>query len=326
MSVPALIIPCLLLVHMSQSMAVRSVQNVLSVASSTTNSSGKLYTYSELRGLNRYPDILADALLVRANAKAGVVSKDYTEIRTILRGEKLTHDPEIIKIMGPFDSGTNFIFSLCSLNDMKIHDCAYTEKCPPSFSRGWKHWPLQIEPLKMKIDDRFNLMIVRHPLSWLLSIRKNPYDITCENWDNFSTCSFDFQREIDQGDDFKHGPGEAVGEDNKMHFRHLIEMWNLYGRGYLNTNIPGVILRYEDFLAHPQDMLNEIKKQTGIHTTKPYVPMMQPAKKIAQDHGFESAKQYNLNKQFMVEYDEHLLNYIEDNVDREVMEKFGYSF
>lgn len=324
MSIASLIIPCLLLVHISQSVAVRSSQNVLTSVSTTTNSSEDLYMYNELR---EYPDILADALLVRAivNVTAGVVSKDYSHPRTLLRGKKLTQDPEAIKIMGPFDSGTNFVFNLCLKNDIKTHDCAYGQICPHGFTLGWKHWPLQIEPLSMKRDIRFNLMIVRHPLSWLLSMRKTSYDVACQNWDNFSTCSFDFQREVDQGERFKHGPGEIVGADNKIHFKNLIELWNMYGRGYLDTDIPGIILRYEDFLAHPQIILNVIKKETGIATGKAYVPMMQPAKDNPGVRGFESAKEYNLNKQFMAQYDEHVLKYIKDNVDLEVMGKFGYS-
>jgi len=320
----------------------------------TSNYTGSSYSdsdyESDLSELSPFPDLYADALRwfgkSKQSQKSNVISKasekfqkvidsleeetvadDYRQQVTLRRGGKVPQNANI-KIMGPMDSGTNFIFELGLLNDVPAQDCHYAQKCPEQYHLGWKHWPLQAEPLNMKNDEhRFNIMVMRHPLSWLLSIKKTPYDVSCETWETFSDCSLDVAAEMKNPDvTFSPQSKEMISENQKIEVKNLIGLWNMYARGYLNTEIPGVIVRYEDFLTQPNAVLNSMKAELGITESKEFVPMLKPAKTNKSSKGFDAAKKYNVNKQFIQEYDPKLLKHIKATVDKDAMEKLGYSF
>lgn len=349
-----LIIPCLFLAHLSQSVAVQHLQNDQNSGMLTSNYTGSSFSdsnlvsdyESDLSALSAYPDLYMDALFwfgkskksksnaiskatedVIASLESGKVAKDYRKQVTLRKGGKLPEKANI-KIMGPMDSGTNFIFELSLLNDIPAQDCHYGTECPKNYHLGWKHWPLQAEPIEMKDDkSRFNIMVVRHPLSWLLSIKKTPYDVSCEMWQTFSNCNLDVSHEMDNtGKTFSPQSMKIIGKNQKIEFKNLIGLWNMYARGYLNTEIPGIIVRYEDFLTAPSTVLNSMKTELGISKNKKYVPMLKPAKINESCKGFDAAKKYNLNKQFIEDYDHNLLEHIKAVVDKDAMEQLGYSF
>lgn len=230
---------------------------------------------------------------------------------------------------------------------------------------GWKHMPMEWAP-SHTIDPkskRINIVMARHPLTWMLSNIKTAYSYNCDyqtslieanrtlqykrsedmyedtpkwwkdlEWKDFTSCKFtipfncidyDAPNICDQVDD----PNHPI-----IHFNNLIEIWNLYYKGYLASEVPTIIIRYEDVLVDPEHimgMLSEaISKPLGS-----FKMVTSPAKETYSNNknarhsarNFDDAVRFNLGKDYMHYFNDDIIEHVKSAIDQNVLATLGYS-
>jgi len=281
-----------------------------------------------------FPTIAMDA---RAGSAEMIGPVQFTAIPPVFRRPVIIRnkvamsvDPSI-KIVGPENSGTNFLYELLKKNNISTLGHSYASDANEGCG-GWKHWPLQYAPSVMTSPDYFHIKLARHPLSWLLSMQKKNYDADCKEWHQFKNCTFKLPVQKVKSKHKKTLP-EALKKSNldhegRLHFDNLIQLWNLYYSGYLKSNTAGVIVRYEDLLVHPKMVLKQIGKQVNVDvgTYRPVLGCAKGKSTACQNDGFEAAKHYNIDKLYMSYYrtSKDLLDRIDKLIDHSVLKALGY--
>jgi len=302
------------------------------------------------------------SLLVRAEDTSGEGVDEELQIMEILkdarianeinndegrfRARNLTHSPESpeynsvkikyvnsyttpakIKIMGPYDSGTNYLSKLMQANNLEEHHILDPSINERVVEGGWKHWPEQYAPDDLFTDkDRLVIYLVRHPLSWFQSIKKATYDISCEDVVGTGACDFDFQKLRWTRQWTNLNLLNAVGGQSGtvVHFNNLASIWNLYYDGYLNQNkLPMMMVRYEDLLTQPEVVLTAIASALGTALDGKFNEVTEKAKPD-YSRDFSSAYNWNVKKQFLTEYTNEDLMRLHGQVDQKLIEQFGY--
>jgi len=258
-----------------------------------------------------------------------VLSSVQFKTKVVIRnGGQIPEDP-FFKIRGPFDTGTNFIAKLLAINGIDVHGgSAYLHDESDHPTGGWKHWPLQWEPANMKKPNRFNVLIARHPLSWFLSLDKATYDIKCENFDGSAPCKFELWHVLDKTDNPNvqkalGGKGYGFGK-GYVDFDSVVDIWNLYYRGYINTDNPSVIVRYEDFLTQPEEAVRTIGDLMGVPVSN-FQQFTDAAKGDTISRTFDEAYDWNINRKYMDKYTQEQINLISSKIDHDVLAKLGYT-
>jgi len=272
------------------------------------------------RGL--YPNLVRNMHGSSSNSKLKT-SNDYLH-RVLLRkgGHVEPGVTPFVKIRGPFDSGTNFLHQLLKKNGIFEHSADYGQEETAEDLGGWKHWPLQWEPADMEKPNRFRILVARHPLAWFLSNERTPYDIKCNDFHGSSECTFELYHILDKCSnpvirDKLQGRGFVK-------FDNIMEIWNMYYKGYLETEFPSLIVRYEDLLADPEAVVERIAQETGQKIDNSSVKVFKDqAKTIGRN--FEEAKEYNLKKMFLAKYEIAEIPNILEYIDQDVLAQLGYS-
>jgi len=255
-------------------------------------------------------------------------SSQYSKV-VIRKGGAVPKDP-FFKIRGPFDTGTNFIAQLLAVNGIDVHGGAHygDDDSNEAAQGGWKHWPLQWEPANMKLANRFKILIARHPLSWFLSLDKETYDIKCIKFDGSTPCTFELYHVLDKTDNpnvqkVLGGKGYGFGK-GAVDFESVVDIWNLYYRGYVSTNDPSLIVRYEDFLTQPEEIVRTIGELAGVQISS-FQHFLSPAKGEDLSRTFDQAFDWNINKKYMEKYTQEQIDIISKKIDHKVLAKLGYS-
>lgn len=235
--------------------------------------------------------------------------------------------PAKIKIMGPYDSGTNYLSKLMAANNLEEHHILDPSINEIVVEGGWKHWPEQYAPDDLFDDnDRLVIYLCRHPLSWFQSIKKATYDISCEDVVGTGACDFDFQKLRWTRQWTNLNLLNAVGGESGtvVHFNNLASIWNLYYGGYLNQDkLPMMMVRYEDLLTQPEVVLTAIASALGTALDGDFKAIHEKAKPD-YSRDFSSAYDWNVKKQYLSEYTNEDLMRLHGQVDQNLVKQFGY--
>lgn len=166
---------------------------------------------------------------------------------------------------------------------------------------GWKHGFYR--DVNYKVDV---LVTVKNPYDWIISLHKysnHPKDLS-----EYIRGSYNF---------------EGMQGDNPMAY------WNTMNKHWYNLEIPGyqkMIVRYEDLLKYPEDVTDGIAKQLGFSRNKEpyYIPekTIEPNSLENTDRPFD--KDYYLKKGYLEQFSSADIEYINSELDEELMKKLGY--
>jgi len=257
------------------------------------------------------------------------INSEYQTVHMIRKGGAVLPDkPVFVKVRGPFDSGTNYLHELLKLNGITDHEASYGASNEEN--GGWKHWPLQWEPYEMAVENRFNILLARNPLSWFAGNKKATYDIKCIQaetnakslYEGQGACTFELYHIRDKVDN----PTleRILGPGGSVEFDSIVDIWNLYYSGYLETKTPSLIVRYEDLLANPELVVRRIADEVGVKMTEGFRYYKIDAKHGAS-RSFDEAKEYNLKKLFLSNYDISAVYDIMKKIDKDALKQLKYT-
>lgn len=122
---------------------------------------------------------------------------------------------------------------------------------------GWKH--CYVDDATVDLMRRRNvsgLAFTKHPLSWLVSLRRNPYHVTVDE-----TSGAIVHRPL-RRERLPHAPAD------------IIDVWRMKTERYLELDQRGVVhlLRFEDIVVEPEATLQQALDKLGLHAVKLAAP------------------------------------------------------
>lgn len=162
--------------------------------------------------------------------------------------------PRRLLVRGLFNSGTNFVQQLINRNlNTMVYD--YWPHANRSASQPYpfgchKHTPLQLispaawDPLPVQAG-WLSVIVLRHPLQWLASMRKAHYNVFCRDWCALTRCSHQLPR----------ASLLCAAPGGSLRYERLESAWAEWVSAIDALCIPHVVLRYEDALLRPFDVL-----------------------------------------------------------------------
>ncbi|MCB9100069.1 MAG: hypothetical protein H6632_11045 [Anaerolineales bacterium] len=180
---------------------------------------------------------------------------------------------------------------------------------------GWKHRlaPSAEELKNVDISHVLFLTLTKNPYSWLLSLYRRPHNHE-KTWDDFNS--------------FLRSPWQPVGRENHAGpFQNPIVMWNEKNRAYLKLNnfATACNLRYEDLLAKPEAVIDEIALKYNVpRRFGLFVNVIQSTKKD-YEKDFDYYQRYYLEEKWKDKLDSSTLTIINQYLDHDLVTKFGYN-
>jgi hypothetical protein len=204
-----------------------------------------------------------------------------------------------IKIYGERNSGTIYL-------EWLIHKNLVAEVVE-GFEFGWKHRiaPAQDELSDLMKNEILFLCLVKNPYSWLLSMHKRPY-----------------QHEILKDINFSEFIRYSYGD-----YKNPVVLWNMKNRSYmeLGKNVrQHMIVKYEDILRDPKTKLDQIAEKFSIEKPGLFINIQ---KLLTNKHGIRNEKfhtEYYLKETWRKKLHRDQINYINNFLDQDLMQKFDY--
>jgi len=204
---------------------------------------------------------------------------------------------EVLKIFGLPRTGTNYLTALIREN---------TDVWADQNKACWKHGAMSSKCTQLQ-----SVVIVKHPLSWLVSywrfMRKHPELRWCKSFRHFIR--------------WERPDGHIEGECLAIH------MWSFAYGYWLRYREQGrvEIVKYEDLLPHPEQVIGRLCDRLGIkvHEGKFVIPMtsMGPHSK-----GWSRAQilEYYGEKRWKAEYTPDLMQLVYRTLDPLLLKDYGY--
>lgn len=224
-----------------------------------------------------------------------------------------------LHMYGLFNTGTNLLYDLIAKN-FKAHELAPFKQHQP----GWKHAKPSIyfsnhPHLKPQAGDVMVVMI-RDPMSWLMSMRKAPYNLqSCTVGADWATrpCTMSCDASCLQ----THGGPKP--------FANIEDVWNSYMRDYESSARYGyskvVLVRYEDLVMQPGVELNRIGSALGIQPAAAVVHQLAPAKNHGMSLGRAQAMEKLRSKSYLHSYGNGDRPKACARLDKSVMQRHDYN-
>jgi hypothetical protein len=238
-----------------------------------------------------------------------------------------------LKIYGERNCGTNFLYWLIYKNlNIDLYRGVVSTRIPYhnkeivkdiyfglTFSNnlGWKH---MMAPSAQKIEKATKhenlciLTITKNPYSYLLSMYKRPYH---------------YKKPVRSFYEFLQTPWKTVGRENykRKSFSNPIELWNKKNSSYVelsgNKFLNVINLKYEDLLANPQEEIKKIAYSFNLSFPEKFANVNRSTKND-KDMDFERYRNYYLNEEWQDKLSRKSINLINQYLDKEQMEYFGY--
>lgn len=211
---------------------------------------------------------------------------------------------------GLFNTGTNLLFKLLQRNCYiperyntssfssqnitdDLFDCE-TEKCnkrKSQFNKAigmrdtvpwWKHG--KVEWRDSSSSDHLNalpVVMIKDPVHWMSSMCRNPYtanfyrDSQCPVLDTTGNpLSRKYNLRLVNVSTPKY-----KGKRYSYMYDSLVDMWNTYYHEWMNVSFPNLIVRYEDLLFHPEEVITQVCTCSGGVMRDDFRALMTPAKK-----------------------------------------------
>lgn len=178
----------------------------------------------------------------------------------------------------------------------------------------WKHWVgyLNVPNAKDGTENTLSVGVVRDPIDWLSSMKKyapHANHLSKKNWIEFLT------NEWYSLDDTDH---KEIMIDRNYHtgqrYKNILELRSNKLRWMLDPDIPGpyILIRYEDMLSNPDEVLSKIAKEFNVNRKT-----LNLVEKDVKHGGNYIKRNYRRPP-------EELINTIRDNLDLKLEEKLGY--
>lgn len=219
---------------------------------------------------------------------------------------------------GLFNTGTNLLFDLIGKN-FKAYQIEPFKQSQP----GWKHAKPSVyfannPHLKPQAGDVMVVMI-RDPMSWLMSMRKAPY--------NLQSCTV--------GSDWTTRPCTMSCDAACLHthrgpksFANIEDVWNSYMQDYEASSRYGygkvVLVRYEDLVMQPGVELRRIGDALGIQPAAQVVHQLTPAKNHGMSLGRAQAMEKLRSKSYLHMYGNGDRSKACARLDKPMMQRHGY--
>ncbi len=166
--------------------------------------------------------------------------------------------PRFIKVLGLFNSGTNYARTLMDLNGLDVAlrdlpDCErQTQEACSGSALGWKHAdPDVFGAREMPMDNRtFPLIMVRHPFMWIRSTTKRKYKMYNCVTKPLRSCNYAWEEQC--------GLGYVTLRSNYTNF---ILAWGEHFSRIIARLPPtaAVYVRYEDLVVNWTSELSRIR-------------------------------------------------------------------
>jgi len=239
----------------------------------------------------------------------------------------------VVKIYGERNCGTNYLYELIANNlYVDLFQGVISKEIPwykkefvkdlyfrMTFSKnlGWKH---AIAPSKRKLRkkaNKVNLIIVtitKNPYSYLLSMHKRPYH---------------YKRKVGSFYEFLTTPWESVDRENnsRRSFFNPIELWNRKNASYValagDDQLQVQNLKYEDLLSDPFRIIKNIAHSYNLEIKREFENVNRSTKN-EKGMDFQYYQNYYLNDEWRKKLDRNSIELINQYLDNDLMEYFGY--
>lgn len=247
-----------------------------------------------------------------------------------------------VKIFGERNTSTTAMKLLIEQNSMSAILASNAEELDPYFEMNWPQGKLAVfrevyqdfifrqnkhplfswkhtKPVALWSDalkNHFIIFMIRHPASWVLGLQRKPYHVKIKvptSLYDFVSCDW-----------------PTVERENleKATFKPL-ELWNEKARAYLvmreklnEKDISNEVISFESFAQDQIAVFHKIQKNL-IEPCKKVKIISRSTKNASKDHNFY--RDYYGNQLWKREIDEKTMALINDQVDWDVAQKFGYS-
>ncbi|MCB2184114.1 MAG: hypothetical protein KQH63_18985 [Desulfobulbaceae bacterium] len=243
----------------------------------------------------------------------------------------------LIKIFGERNTNTNYLSKLIQLNlnvreipGIVPHVIMWMQKKLPGKelvrdiyfyltqkkNLGWKHTKVQSAnrlrsyPL-VKNNNVVFVTITKNPYSWLLSLYRSPYHQHYTTKPDFET--------------FLKTPWKTVHRDNVGGaLKNPVELWNVKNSSYLKLAELDVLnITSESTFADPSAVIDEIHKRFSVSkVSKEFINYERSTKDSSKD--FKYYRDYYLSEKWRDELSDNAILIINETVDMELMDRFGY--
>jgi len=117
----------------------------------------------------------------------------------------------------------------------------------------------------------------------------------------------------------------SLGSKDYVDVGSVADLWNFYYKGYLDTDEPSMIIRYEDLVAEPETVVRKVASVTGVELKK-FVPFQKASKRGVPGRVGAEAYSYNIKKEFLKLYSKELMDELYTQLDHDLLEKLSYTF
>lgn len=207
---------------------------------------------------------------------------------------------KIIKIFGLYHSGTNVLSFL-----LKYNFNHYV--CRDLF--GWKHSYIHNLNFIKKLsehtkDDVCSIVCIRDPYDWLWRFSQNPYEYYLKDLKSTTFISNSFSNE---------------------HYQSAVDMYNKKLENYKNfiEQNNSMLIKYEDLLSNQTEILTNIKEKFNLDKT--YDNIIPFYKTINSDEIIEGQSQKLYYKCYKNNFSLEDIDFINNNLDKEILKYFGYN-
>lgn len=238
-----------------------------------------------------------------------------------------------VKVFGERNTGTNYLTMLLMKNlDIVLMRGTVTNDLPNRRSEqaknlffketafqnlGWKHGKVNLSLVETHRDLHLITFVTltKNPYSFLLSLYKKPYHNQATPAQSFTTFLNSSWTTQDR---------ENVSIDN---IKSPIDLWNIKNKSYkqLIERYPQqtINVRYEDLLRDPQLTLAQISNKARSPLKSTFENIEKSTKK--ENSTFQDYQTYYLQEEWKAELRAEHIDLINNSLDAELMEFFGYS-
>mmetsp|Transcript_1621 Transcript_1621/g.2478 ORF Transcript_1621/g.2478 Transcript_1621/m.2478 type:complete len:280 (-) Transcript_1621:77-916(-) len=230
-----------------------------------------------------------------------------------------------IQIRGLMNTGTNFLRTLLEEEEKEIVE-------------DRKHMLPWILERRGRPKNQINLIMVRHPISWITGMKKAPYFLNCEQRDYMrfpdTKCQLNLMWKFTPSNNSQKQRKIAHRKERlDVDFSSIIDIWNQYYSAYLQWQEGcALLLRYEDLLINPKKSIqlalsnvHDKHFSAVIQRRTTYSALNKPAKTHGHSRSFESAKAFNLQKKWHSMFSQDQLNAHCKNVNATLLSFFAYT-
>lgn len=245
---------------------------------------------------------------------------------------------KLIKLYGERNTGTNYVSKLIALN-LDVDELRGV--VPPLIrtlqrrlpgqelvrdiyffltyrhNLGWKHSRVK-PPSKLKRYDTLKseicfVTLTKNPYSWLVSLYRRPHH-QYQYYDNkpgFET--------------FLRSPWKTVGRDNcQKDLPSPVMLWNVKNSSYLQLRrLGGMNLTIESVLRDPENIVEKLSSHFGIDRVSGEFVNYERSTK-GENKSFADYQSYYLNERWREVLSEESILIINEAVDKDLMDYFGY--